>query len=67
MSDTRFPAGWDKERVDRLIEHHDQQTDEEAVAADEAALEDGSLTLMEVPTDLVPQVRALIAKHKKAG
>ena len=58
----------DKDRVNRLLEHYEQQSDEEAVAEDEAALEDGTLTLMRVPTDLVPQIRALIAKHhKKVG
>jgi len=36
---------------------------EEAVAEDEAAYEDPTQTMMEIPTDLVPAVRSLIAKR----
>ncbi|MEO6195400.1 MAG: hypothetical protein ABIS20_20455 [Thermoanaerobaculia bacterium] len=34
-----FPEGWDEERVRRVLEHQEGQTDEEAIAEDEAALE----------------------------
>jgi hypothetical protein len=43
--------------------HYEEQTEDEAVAEDEAAFEDQTQTLMEVPTALVPAIRALIAKH----
>ena len=36
----------------------------EAVAEDEAAYEDRTQSLVEVPVELVPAVRELIAKHK---
>jgi hypothetical protein len=61
MSQNRFPPGWDEERVRRLIERYESQTE------DEAAREDASQTLIEVPNELVPAVRAMIAKHKKAS
>ncbi len=67
MSQKRFPPGWDEERVRRLIERYESQTEDEAVAEDEATLEDASQTLIEVPNELVPAVRAMIAKHKKAS
>lgn len=67
MSQNRFPPGWDEERVNRLIERYESQTEDEAVAEDEATLEDASQTLIEVPNELVPAVRAMIAKHKKAS
>ena len=67
MSQNRFPPGWDEERVRRLIERYESQTEDEAVAEDEATLEDASQTLVEVPNELVPAVRAMIAKHKKAS
>jgi hypothetical protein len=67
MSQNRFPPGWDEERARRLIEHYESQTEDEAVAEDEAALEDASQTLIEVPNELVPAVRAMIARHKKAS
>jgi hypothetical protein len=59
-----FPAGWDEDRVRRVLAHYEEQTEEEAVAEDEAAMEDKTQTLMEVPNDLVPAVRELIAKRR---
>ncbi len=67
MSQNRFPPGWDEERVRRLIERYESQTEDEAVAEDEATLEDASQTLIEVPNELVPAVRAMIAKHRNAS
>jgi len=59
----RFPPGWDEQRVRAVLEHYEAQTEEEAVAEDEAAYEDAAQTFMEVPKELVPKVRELIAKH----
>ncbi|HEY3302789.1 MAG TPA: hypothetical protein VGL70_04535 [Candidatus Binatia bacterium] len=67
MKQSKFPAGWDEQRVRRVLEHYEQQTDEQAVAEDEAAYEDPTQTVMEVPRELVPTIRELIAKHKQAG
>jgi hypothetical protein len=67
MSQNRFPPGWDEERARRLIERYESQTEDEAVAEDEAAIEDASQTLIEVPNELVPAVRAMIARHRKAS
>lgn len=61
---SRFPPGWDEERVRRVLSHYEDQTEEEAVAEDEAALDAGSQALVEVPRDLLPEVRRLIARHK---
>jgi hypothetical protein len=33
----RFPPGWDEQRVRAVLEHYEAQTEEEAVAEDEAA------------------------------
>jgi len=65
MKQSRFPPGWDEERVRRVLTHYEQQTEEEAVAEDEAAFEEATQTVMEVPKDLVPAIRELIAKHQK--
>lgn len=59
-----FPPGWDEARVRRVIEHYESQTDPEAVAEDEAAIEAKYTTTMEVPHRLVAAVRELIAKPK---
>ena len=48
-----------------MLAHYEEQTEEEAVAEDEAALDDKSQTLMEVPNELVSAVRELIAKRHK--
>jgi hypothetical protein len=66
MKKTKFPAGWNEQRVRRVLEHYEQQTDGQAVADDEAAFEDSSQTVMEVPRDLVPTIRTLIAKYKRS-
>ena len=64
MSQPKFPAGWDEERVRRVLEHYETQSDEEAVAEDEAAYEATTHTAMEVPVELVPAVRELIARRR---
>ena len=63
----RYPPGWDRARVEAVIAHYDNQTEDEAVAEDEAMLRDQAQTTMQVPTELVPAVRELIARHKAAG
>ena len=62
MKQSRFPKGWDEERVKRVLDHYESQTEEEAVAEDEAAWEDASQTFIEVPNELVPAVRELLAQ-----
>ena len=66
MSNQNYPPGWSEERVRRVLEHYEVQSDEEAVAEDEAAFEAITHTVMEVPTDLVPAIRELIARHEMA-
>jgi hypothetical protein len=65
MAQSRFPPGWDEERVQKVLAHYETQTEDEALAEDEAAFEMPGQTVMEVPSDLVPAVRELIAKHCK--
>ena len=64
MTKARFPEGWDQARVSRVLEHYEAQTDDEAVAEDEAAYEATTHTTMDVPVDLVPKVRELIARRR---
>ncbi|MDE3001105.1 MAG: hypothetical protein OXU79_18670 [Gemmatimonadota bacterium] len=59
----RIPKGWDENRVRRLQEHYESQTEDEAVEEDEAVLEDPGHTLMAIPTALVPSVQALLAQR----
>ena len=66
MKQSKFPPGWDEKRVKAVLAHYESQTEEEAVAEDEAAIESSDQTVMEIPTHLVPEVRQLLAKHKVA-
>lgn len=65
MKKSSYPTGWDEERVQRVLEHYESQSEEEALAEDEAAYEDRSQTLMEIPNDLVPAVRELLARRRE--
>ncbi len=64
MSKIHFPAGWDESRIQQVLDHYEAQGDEEAVVEDEAAFESTTHTAIEVPVELVPEVRELMAKHK---
>lgn len=67
MNEQRFPKGWDEQRVKRLIAELDARTDEEWIAADEAAAADGGgQAVITVPADLLPEIRRLLAAHKTA-
>lgn len=67
MNEQRFPTGWDEQRVKRLLTELDARTDEEWIAADEAAVaEGGDQTVIAVPTALLPEIRRLLASHKTA-
>ena len=64
MNQSKFPPGWDEERVRRVLAHYEERTEEEALAGDETAFENQTQTVMEIPNDLVPVVRELIAKYQ---
>ena len=64
MSKENLPAGWNEEKVRRVLAYYEQQTEEHALIEDEAGVE-SSETVMSVPRDLVPKVRELIAKHNR--
>jgi len=65
MKPSKFPPGWDARRVQEVLAHYEAQTENEAVAEDEAAFEDTGQTFMEVPNALVPKVRELIAAQTR--
>ena len=66
MSQSKFPQGWDEGKVRRVLAHYEGQSEEEASAEDEAGIQ-SSEVVMNVPHDLVPKVRELIAKHQSSG
>jgi hypothetical protein len=67
MNEQKFPKGWDEQRVKGLIAELDARTDEEWIAADEAAAtSEGDQTVITVPAALLPEIRRLLAAHKIA-
>ena len=65
MSQPTYPPGWNEERVKLVLAHYEQQSEEEAVAEDEAAFEKNGKAVMEVPYELISTIRELIAKHQR--
>ena len=57
MSQTVFPAGWDEEKVRRVLAYYEAQTEDDALLEDEAGVEPSD-TVMKVPHDLVPKLRS---------
>jgi len=66
MSQQKFPPGWDEERVRDVLAHYEQQSEDEQFAEIEAALEAEDVTMIAVPTELAPEVRALISRKQSA-
>lgn len=67
MRKNQFPPGWDEERVHRILAHYEKQTEEESVAEDELAFKKRRRTVVEVPTELLPVIREIIAQYKAAA
>lgn len=67
MSQNQFPAGWDQHRVSSLIAHYEDQSEDEAIAEDEASSESQCSTWVEVPLELVSAVRDFIQRHAQAS
>ena len=58
-----FPPGWNDELVQDVIRHYESQTEDDAIAEREAVFEQDDLTVMVIPTELVPSVRELLDRH----
>jgi len=59
-----FPRGWDENRVKQVIAYYDNQTEDEELAEYEAAMKIEGESVMVVPTELVPEIRRLIARRQ---
>lgn len=63
MNESQYPAGWDVKRVKEVLDLYENQSEDDAIAEDEAAYETTTHTIMSIPIDLVPQVQNLIADN----
>jgi hypothetical protein len=61
-----FPRGWNEKRVQQVIAYYDNQTEDEELAEYEAGMKLDGLSVMLVPTKLVPEVRRLIGRKRGA-
>jgi hypothetical protein len=66
MSNPNYPPGWDEARIRKVLAPYENQSEDEQFAEIEAALASEGITLMAVPTELVPEVRALLARKQSA-
>jgi hypothetical protein len=62
----KFPRGWNQKRVEEVVAYYDRQTEGEALAEYEEGMNLEGLTVMLVPSDLVPDVRRLIGSRRGA-
>jgi hypothetical protein len=60
----KTPKNWNAEQIENVLAHYENQTEDEAVAEDELRFSSLSETVMEIPLELVPAVRELIAKRR---
>lgn len=56
MTQNKFPPGWDEERVQKVIDYYEDQTEDEAVAENEAASQNEFGILMEIFMELGPTI-----------
>lgn len=64
MTNKHFPTGWNEERVRRVLSHYEKQTDMEAAAEDEVAFKGKRRAVVQVPVELMPVIREIIAHYK---
>ena len=64
MKQNKYPSGWNEGKVRKVLQHYESQTEDKAIAEDEAAFELKDQTVMVVPSKLVPEITKLIAKRR---
>ena len=64
MKNNRFPPGWSEARVKRVLAHYETQSEDNAVAEDEKAFKGKTRTVIEVPIELMPVIREIIAQYE---
>jgi hypothetical protein len=67
MKKQKYPPGWNEKRVRKVIAHYENQTEEEQAAEIEQVLEAENITLVAVPTPLVPKVLTLLKRGRRTA
>jgi len=58
-----YPKGWNRKRVQAIIDYYENQSDDEAIAEAQAAYKSTDSAMMQIPTSLVAAVEKLLAKR----
>ena len=58
-----MPKGWTEDELRAIAEYYDNQTEDEALAEDEAAYADPNSSVIVVPTELLPEINRLLAAY----
>ena len=64
----KFPRGWDEERVRRVMDHYERQSEEQAVVEDEAGGADEKIDTSDIPEldeSFFREARVRLAAGKK--
>jgi hypothetical protein len=64
MKKQRFPPGWHEKRIRQVLAHYENQREEQAVNKDKGSLKGNRRTLVEVPSELMPLIRRIVAQYK---
>ena len=64
MKRNKYPTGWNERKIRKVLEHYEPQTEDEAIAEDEAAFELEGQAVMVVPRKLVPKITRLIEQQR---
>lgn len=64
MKRNKYPTGWNERKVRKVLEHYESQTENTAIAEDEAAFELKDQAVMVVPKKLVPKITRFIEQQR---
>ena len=59
----KFPQGWDEPALRHVLDHYENQSEDEQAVEIEAATAEHGVTMVAVPAELAEEVRALIARR----
>jgi hypothetical protein len=62
-----YPPGWNYRRAKAIADYYDTRKDQPVIGEASSPRANLGLVWMEVPQDLVPEVRKLIARRQKSA
>ena len=63
----RYPAGWSRDRFQRLADYYDKMHDAEGAGEIESLPPVGNVTWVAVPNRLLPKVRRILETRRKSA